>query len=579
VIAVILDHRLPFLADESGSLLMVPLGTCTLADHIISRIVRAVEGEIFVVPTFAETEGYAQRLAEHTAFDVRVLEEDEFATFVSRRGPQERLLFLDSARGLFSSSDLDVFLDAPRGFHGLRCLVAVGSDSRRTRERVEADATGNVRRVERIYDGVCWPETASAVALAEASAGVVRGIRFGSLGELRSILTARGAICRDEPVARDGMNLMCEAELLAAHERESVRAGRWQANQGFTVMSAGVLLGQGAVVDSSARLVPPVLVYPRSIIERGATIVGPAVIGMDCTVKRGATVAQALLTSGTVLASGVTVRRSVVGGVVSASVSRDTGMGLSVLTNDARESYRVVGADGLSGVRRTRRDGGIRISAKRTLDVAVAALSLVLLSPLLLAAFLLVKTTSRGPALFAHSREGREGREFPCLKFRTMVVGADRLQAELASQNEVDGPQFKIERDPRVTSVGRFLRATNLDELPQLWNVFRGQMSLVGPRPSPFRENQICVPWRQARLSVPPGITGLWQVCRGNREQSDFNQWIYYDILYVRNLSILLDLKILAATVLTLGGKWRVPQHWLLPGTHLDAVEACASPA
>jgi lipopolysaccharide/colanic/teichoic acid biosynthesis glycosyltransferase len=139
------------------------------------------------------------------------------------------------------------------------------------------------------------------------------------------------------------------------------------------------------------------------------------------------------------------------------------------------------------------------------------------------------------------------------------------MQRNLADRNEVDGPQFKIENDPRVTRVGRILRATNLDELPQLFNVLFGQMSLVGPRPSPFRENQICVPWRRARLSVRPGITGLWQVCRGHREQSDFNQWIYYDITYVRNGGFWLDLKILAATVLTLGGKWSVPLTWIVP--------------
>lgn len=197
--------------------------------------------------------------------------------------------------------------------------------------------------------------------------------------------------------------------------------------------------------------------------------------------------------------------------------------------------------------------------------MAGSVIGLLVLSPLLLLVAILVKLDSRGPVLFAHGREGKGGREFPCLKFRTMVVGADRQQHALSAKNEVDGPQFKIEDDPRVTRLGRFLRTTNLDELPQLINVFLGHMSLVGPRPSPFRENQICVPWRQARLSVRPGITGLWQVCRSNRSAGDFNQWIYYDITYVRHFSFWLDLRILVATLLTFGGRWSVPLMWMVP--------------
>jgi len=136
-----------------------------------------------------------------------------------------------------------------------------------------------------------------------------------------------------------------------------------------------------------------------------------------------------------------------------------------------------------------------------------------------------------------------------------MSNGADAAQVQLRAAGKLDGPHFKMTHDPRVTRVGRFPRASNLDELPQLFNVLVGEMSLVGPRPSPFRENQICVPWRNARISVRPGITGMWQVCRHDRAAGDFHQWIEYDLLYVQHLSALLDFKILAATILTLGGK------------------------
>ena len=113
-------------------------------------------------------------------------------------------------------------------------------------------------------------------------------------------------------------------------------------------------------------------------------------------------------------------------------------------------------------------------------------------------------------------------------------------------------------------SVGYWLRRLNVDELPQLWNVVRGEMSLVGPRPSPFRENQICVPWRNGRLSVRPGISGLWQVCRKDRATGDFHQWIHYDLLYVRNVSLRLDVMILAATIFTLGGRKPVSLRLML---------------
>jgi lipopolysaccharide/colanic/teichoic acid biosynthesis glycosyltransferase len=204
-------------------------------------------------------------------------------------------------------------------------------------------------------------------------------------------------------------------------------------------------------------------------------------------------------------------------------------------------------------------------AVKRAIDVAAAAAGLVLMAPLVLLIAVLIKLESKGSVHFGHPREGRGGRPFRCWKFRTMVHGADVLQHRLAQLNQLDGPQFKVGQDPRRTRVGRLLAPTNLDELPQLWNVLSGEMSLVGPRPSPFRENQVCVPWREARLSVRPGITGLWQICRHDRDKGDFHQWIYYDLLYVRNLSLWLDIKILALTFVSLARGGYVPLTWLLP--------------
>jgi lipopolysaccharide/colanic/teichoic acid biosynthesis glycosyltransferase len=186
---------------------------------------------------------------------------------------------------------------------------------------------------------------------------------------------------------------------------------------------------------------------------------------------------------------------------------------------------------------------------KRALDIVVSITALLALSPLLAAVAIAIKCTSRGPVFFTHSRQGRGGREFPCIKFRSMKRGADALQSTLREINEVDGPQFKLANDPRLTRLGKFLRDTNIDELPQLINVLLGHMSLVGPRPSPDCENQLCPLWRRARLSVRPGITGLWQVLRlRDPKHSDFQEWIYYDTEYVRHQSLGLDLQLILYT-------------------------------
>ncbi len=191
----------------------------------------------------------------------------------------------------------------------------------------------------------------------------------------------------------------------------------------------------------------------------------------------------------------------------------------------------------------------IYLFLKRGIDLLASATGLILLSPILVVVAFLVKVSSPGPALYAHRRQGLGGKEFRCLKFRTMHEGASALQDALRKRNEVDGPQFKIGQDPRVTKIGPWLRQFNIDELPQLLNVLLGQMSLVGPRPSPDDENQLCPAWRRTRLSVKPGITGLWQVLRlRSRYVSDFQEWIYYDVEYARHRSLWLDFQILLYT-------------------------------
>ena len=187
--------------------------------------------------------------------------------------------------------------------------------------------------------------------------------------------------------------------------------------------------------------------------------------------------------------------------------------------------------------------------AKQLLDFVGALVLLVLFSlPLLLTA-LLVKLTSPGPVFFRQQRSGLNGRPFTMLKFRTMVTDAEQLKAELASFNEMDGPVFKVTNDPRVTALGRVLRKWSVDELPQLWNVLRFEMSLVGPRPLPVDEiRRIHDPAHRRRLSVKPGLTCLWQIS-GRNEVKSFKEWVRLDLEYIDNWSLWLDLKILLKTI------------------------------
>jgi lipopolysaccharide/colanic/teichoic acid biosynthesis glycosyltransferase len=294
-------------------------------------------------------------------------------------------------------------------------------------------------------------------------------------------------------------------------------------------------------------------------VRENATLIGPAVVGRGSIIGPGATIAQCVVGPGQVVVPGATLRHRVYLGDSEEGPPASAGaQAPDPSSADSWETPPLVVASDLPGA-------ALYPAVKRALDASVAAVALLLLLPLHLLIAALVKLESRGPVFFGHVREGLAGHPFRCWKFRTMFHGADQHQRRLLRLNQVDGPQFKVRKDPRRTPLGRLLTTLSLDELPQLWNVLVGEMSLVGPRPSPFRENQVCVPWREGRLSVRPGITGLWQVCRHDRDKADFHQWIYYDLLYVRNLSLWLDLKILALTFVSLAKSGYVPLAWLLP--------------
>ena len=191
-------------------------------------------------------------------------------------------------------------------------------------------------------------------------------------------------------------------------------------------------------------------------------------------------------------------------------------------------------------------------AAKRVMDIILSFIGLVLLSPILLLVSLFIKIDSKGPIFFKQKRIGINGTEFEMFKFRSMVVNAEELKAKLEEKNEMSGPMFKIADDPRITKVGRFIRKTSIDELPQLWNVIKGDMSLVGPRPSLPKEVAQFEPWMRKRFEVKPGLTCFWQV--GGRNNIDFEEWMKLDIKYVKERSLLLDAKLIFKTFFVLFG-------------------------
>lgn len=280
----------------------------------------------------------------------------------------------------------------------------------------------------------------------------------------------------------------------------------------------------------------PVWLGENVKIEAGAFIVGPAILSDGVTVESEAIVRCAVLGPGLTVAKGQVINQAVClkGGLAEI---QDKSMFMTPLSSmppntPTSESDTFRQWPFFSYAR----------LGKRLFDLLVSIFMLVLLMPIFTVVTMMIKWSSPGPVFYRACRQGRHGRTFNCLKFRTMIVQADRMQDCLRVLNQVDGPQFKIDDDPRISGVGKFLRDTCIDELPQFINVLLGHMSIVGPRPSPENENESCPTWRDARLSVRPGITGPWQIFRTRQAWMDFQEWIYYDTEYVRDLSFKKDM-------------------------------------
>lgn len=570
IIPVLTDSCPAYLAGraESISLLTLPLGTGTFLSRLQSQLATLTAEPVTVLSCFDAQADYEHVIRRAANGPVRFTTPVNFLEQLSHHEPTDCLLFVDPRYFPATGRMLrDLIRQATTGTAATHVMIRPRT-MRGAHEYVLVTAEGCVSSIKRYYDGVThlWSTGIICSLVPVAAMHLAPELSLVPLASLRERLVAQGLANNDIVATYDVADLAQEHELLAVIEEFTRDAVAQSPPAPYETVAEGVYVGPGCSVHKSARLLGPVIVQADVTIEANTTIIGPAVLGPGARVRERAVIAQALVLPGATVPAGNVVRQRVY-----AENGSITSPGANTVRGNVPPSP--VASNGYSVVEVARKNGTVTTSEatvvydriKLIAEAILALLGLVVLAPLFLVTAVLIKLETRGPTFFASRLEGKRGKAFRCWKFRTMVDGAHVQQRKLQHANYVDGPQFKIQNDPRVTKIGRWLRILNIDELPQLFNVLLGQMSLIGPRPSPFRENQICVPWRQARLSVRPGITGLWQICRHNRSAGDFHQWIYYDMLYVRHMSFWLDLKILIATLLTFGGQRSVPISWIIP--------------
>ncbi|TSA53190.1 MAG: hypothetical protein D4R45_05950 [Planctomycetaceae bacterium] len=303
-------------------------------------------------------------------------------------------------------------------------------------------------------------------------------------------------------------------------------------------------LRDSSTIPESSRFIGKVLLGKNVHVSTDVIVVGPTIISNNTRIERGAVINSSIVGPEVCVPKNQIVQSRIIKGPQINWKRPVRHKSTGSLLQDSHGPFRAW--PGISYPR----------CFKRIADCFAAAIVLILFAPVLIFVALAIKLTSPGPVFYKDRRQGLHGKQFNCLKFRTMIMGADKIQEILRIVSQVDGPQFKIANDPRINTVGWFLRETYIDEIPQFFNVLFGQMSIVGPRPSPESENTLCPFWRDARLSVKPGITGLWQVYRTRQPMKDFQEWIHYDIEYVRNLSLKMDLSICWKTARKLLGNF-----------------------
>jgi lipopolysaccharide/colanic/teichoic acid biosynthesis glycosyltransferase len=378
------------------------------------------------------------------------------------------------------------------------------------RERVVTSDRGDFLRFERFYEGGPFSKTARVL--------VTRDPKLAAIWQVApepalAAKTLQFVVPRNRRMFSSGIAHLYDLHQASEEHFVTEVLKLWKDPQatipGMREISGGVWAHSDAIVEPTVRLVGPVWVGAGQHLEGNAIVVGPLVLWDEAGQRPELPPIKMLSRPAPAIANEPTHPRP-------------------------PRPYRV---------------------AKRLFDIAAALLGIAISLPIYPIIMMAIWLEDGRPFFFGHRRETLGGRKFLCLKFRSMRKDAEKVKLQLAAENAIDGPQFFMQQDPRRTRVGEFIRKRQLDELPQFFNVLLGHMSMVGPRPSPYSENQFCPPWREARLSVRPGITGLWQIMRTRRGDTDFQEWINYDLEYVRNMSLLYDLNILFRTVAMFVGR------------------------
>jgi lipopolysaccharide/colanic/teichoic acid biosynthesis glycosyltransferase/NDP-sugar pyrophosphorylase family protein len=444
-------------------------------------------------------------------------------------------------------------------------------------ESVEVDADDAVRAFHSVHPSVERRRTLTPWGLYVFDPAVLDAIPEGRYFDIKRQLTPELLRRRARIRVHRSSRLLGEITTLPSylHLNESLLVSggtpELPLDRRYRQVDVGVWMGDDVRVASTASLTGPIVIGDHCVIGEGARVIGPSAVGDRSEIGARSLVHRAIVLRDTRLAEGSWIEQTLVGhpGPVPAARRRryslppngdganGTNGQAGAPTEPSGNGHPEPSGNGHAAPGRAApivhdtaprpRGSPAFERAKRAIDIVVAGAALLCLAPLFPIIAALIRRDSPGPAFFSQRRCGRHGHPFRMYKFRTMVVDAPKLHASLVPLKDVDGPMFKMLDDPRITRIGALLRRTSLDELPQLWNVLKGDMSLVGPRPLVMEEMAYPTSWRDIRLSVKPGLTGLWQVSRAS--EGRFHDWINLDIAYVNNQSLGLDLKILVQTL------------------------------
>lgn len=567
--AVIMDG-----APWGGTMLAFPVGNELLINHLLSTLKRHGINEVAIVS--GEQDPHVRELVCQAAQaqNMELLWRTE-SVYRGTAGSIEVVKdFLDAptflgihANVYVRDVDLTAAVSCHRQYRASLTLLAQrrgGSDD--ALESVEIDPAGLVSRVNILH----WSRNRRSqltpcgiyVFDREVLAQIPRDEYFDVNEQLVPLLRSRGGVIRAYEIDGGGVHALHEPEDFLWLNREILLKELQASDRGEDRQSGidEIVIGENADISPHSFLLGPLVIGPNCVVEDYVHLIGPAVIGPTSHLEKGSLVRESVLRPGTRVRGNARVEYSVVGGdeaVPEGMRLRSTYWNTPALGTHGSRAASESGYPNkmLPRLRRTPRSviarGGqgtrsVYEVMKSVVDRTGAVIGMALVGPVLLLIAAAVRLDSRGPVFFSQKRCGKDGREFWMHKFRTMVPDAEQRQKELKARNSVDGPMFKLEEDPRITRVGKLLRKTSLDELPQLLNVLRGEMSLVGPRPLAYDEMKFCPTWRDARLTVRPGLTGLWQVKARNRNR--FSEWIRYDLEYVRRRSLWLDMYILVRT-------------------------------